>query len=87
MIGLGNFRDKSPLSFLKILKLLSFYSCNFKIFKNELEQFIPNHPPKHAITSTNTTFLTFLISKPIVNSIFLFQSQIILNIYNHGQNI
>ena len=29
------------------------YSGNFKIFKNALGQFIPNHPPEHVITSTN----------------------------------
>ena len=40
------------LWFLKILKLPSFYSGNFKIFKNALGQFIPNHTRKHVITST-----------------------------------
>ena len=49
----GDFGDKSPSWFLKKLKLPSFYSGNFKIFKNALEQFIPNRPPKHVITSTN----------------------------------
>ena len=38
---------------MKILKLPSFYSGNFKILKNTFRQFIPNHPPKHAITITN----------------------------------
>ena len=47
----GDFRRKSP-SWLKILKLLSFYSGNFKIFKNALGQFISNRPPKNVITST-----------------------------------
>ena len=42
MFRLGNFLDKSPTSFWKILKLPSFYSGNFEIFKNELGQFIPN---------------------------------------------
>ena len=36
-----------------MLKLPSFYPVNFKIFKNSLGQFVPNHPPKHVITSTN----------------------------------
>ena len=31
------------------------YSGNFKIFKNALGQFIPNRPPKHVFTSTNST--------------------------------
>ena len=57
MFGLGDFWDKLPSWILEILKLPSFYSGSFKIFKNELEQFIPNHPPKHVITSTNETFL------------------------------
>ena len=41
--------DKSPSWFLKILKLPSFYSGNFKIFENAHGQFISNYPPKHAI--------------------------------------
>ena len=48
----GDFRKKSP-SWLKILKLLSFYSGNFKIFKNALGQFIWSRPTKHVITSAN----------------------------------
>ena len=47
------FWDKSPSWFLNNLKLPSFYSGNFKIFKNVLGQFIPNRPPKHVITTTN----------------------------------
>ena len=46
MFGSGDFCDKSPSWLLKILKLLSFYSGNFKIFKNPQGQFIPNRPPK-----------------------------------------
>ena len=53
MFGLGNFRNKWPSWFLKILKLHLLYSSNFKIFKNALGKFIPNRPPKHVITSTN----------------------------------
>ena len=34
MFGSGNFGDKSPSWFLKILKLPSLYLGNFKIFKN-----------------------------------------------------
>ena len=49
MFGSRYFWDKSPSWFLKILKLLSFYSGNFKIFKNTL---VPNYPLKHVITST-----------------------------------
>ena len=55
MFGSGDFGDKLPSWFLKILILPSFYSGNFKIFKNVLEQFIPNRPPKHVITSINHT--------------------------------
>ena len=47
------FWDKSPLWFLKILNLPLFSLGNFRIFKNPLGQYIPNHPPKHVITSTN----------------------------------
>ena len=38
-----------------MLRLPSFCSGDFKIFKNALGQFIPNRPPKHVITSTNCT--------------------------------
>ena len=41
MFGSGDFWDKSPWCFLKI-------------FKNAVGQFIPNCPPKHVITSTNS---------------------------------
>ena len=51
MFGAGDIWDKSPSWFLKIVKLPSFYSGNFKIFQNALGQFIPNCPPKHVITS------------------------------------
>ena len=34
----------------------SFYSSNFKLFKNALRKFIPNCPPKHVITSTNNSY-------------------------------
>ena len=53
MFGLGDFWDKSPSWFLKILKLLSLYLGSFKVFKNVLGQFITNRPSKHLITSTN----------------------------------
>ena len=43
MFGSGDLGDK----------LTSFYSGNFKIFKNVLGKFISNYPPKHVITSTN----------------------------------
>ena len=36
------------------LKLPSFYSGNYNIFKNTLQEFIPNRPPKHVITNTNS---------------------------------
>ena len=52
----GDFGDKSTLWFLKNLKLPSLYLVNFKIFKKALGQFIPNHPPKHVITSTSSMF-------------------------------
>ena len=54
MFGSGDFWAKSPLWFLKIFKLPLFYSGNFKTFKNTIEQFIPNRPHKHVITSNNT---------------------------------
>ena len=53
MFGSGNFWDKSPSWILNVLKMSSFYTGNFKFFKNALGQFIPNRPPKHMITSTN----------------------------------
>ena len=53
MFGSGNIRGKSPSWFLKILKFSSFYSGNFKIFKNALGQFVRNRSPKHVITNTN----------------------------------
>ena len=53
MFGADNFGDKSPLWFLKILKLFLFYSDNFKIFRNALVQFFPNRPSKYVISSTN----------------------------------
>ena len=62
MFGSGNFWDKSPVSFLKILKLLSFYSSNFKIFKYELGQFTPSNSPKHVITSTYATVLLQIVT-------------------------
>ena len=40
MFGSGDSWDISPSWFLKILKSLTFYSGNFKIFKNSLWQFI-----------------------------------------------
>ena len=44
----------------------TFYSGNFKIFKNALGQFIPNCPPKHVITGTNT------INTNVINTIAKF---------------
>ena len=57
MFRSDDFWDEPPLIFLKILKLLSFYSSNFKIFKNALGQFFPNLPPKHVITSNNSSWI------------------------------
>ena len=51
--GSDNFWDKSPSRSLKNLKLPSFYSGSFKMFKNALGQFIPSRLPKHVITRTN----------------------------------
>ena len=56
MFGSGDFGDKSPSWFLKILKLPSFYLGNFKIFKKALRQFISFFSPKHVITSTNNHY-------------------------------
>ena len=48
MFGSGNFWNKSPSLFLKILKLPLFYSVNFEIFKNALDNLsqitLPNVP-------------------------------------------
>ena len=43
--GSGIFGDDSTSCFLKILKLVSFYSGNFKNLKNALRQFISNRAP------------------------------------------
>ena len=63
MFGSGCFGDKLPSWFLKMLKVTSFYSGNFNIFKDALRQFIPNCPPKHVIIITNLfkfRLMTFL---------------------------
>ena len=52
MFGSDNIWDKSPTLFLKVLKLPSFYSGNFKIFKNAIGQSMSICPPKYVITST-----------------------------------
>ena len=57
----GDFGDKSLSRFLKNLKFPSFYSGNLKIFKNALEQFIPNRPPKQVITSINCLWYNIFI--------------------------
>ena len=49
MFGSGDFWDKSPLWFLKILKLPTFYSGSFKILKNALGQFIANALPNMSL--------------------------------------
>ena len=48
-------------------EIASFYSGNFKIFKNELGKFIPNRPPKHVITSRNFKKIT---QKHLYQSLF-----------------
>ena len=53
MLGSDDIRDHLPSWFLKILKLSSFYSGIFKIFKKAVGQFLPNRSPKNMITSTN----------------------------------
>ena len=57
------------------LKLPSFYSGNYKIFKNTLLQFIPNRPPKHVITNTNSMIkydllhiTVFFVNKDLIDS-------------------
>ena len=52
MLGSGNFGMNHPRDFRQFLKLHSFSSGNFKIFKNSLDQFIPNCPLKHMVTNT-----------------------------------
>ena len=57
----------------------SFYLGNFKIFKNALQQLIPNRLPKHVITSTNTisiwlkSFLNCFASKMILQNMKLLE--------------
>ena len=53
MFGSGDFWDQLPSWFLETLKLSSFFSSNFKIFKNAIQQFIPNCLPKHMTTNIN----------------------------------
>ena len=67
MLASGDFWNKSPSRFLKILKLPSFYSDNFKILKNTLGQLIPNCLPKHVITSTNLMSVA-ITNLPITSS-------------------
>ena len=60
VLGSGDFWDKSLsvfFFFFLILKLPSFYTGNFKIFKNTLGKFIQNRPPKRVITSNNAKVL------------------------------
>ena len=57
MFGWGGFWDKSLSWFSKTLRLPSLYPGNFKVFKNALEQFVPNCPPKHAIISANLPYI------------------------------
>ena len=58
MFSSGDFGGKSPSWFLKVLKLPSFYTGNFKIFKNALGKFTTNRPLKHVIQSTNSDFIS-----------------------------
>ena len=60
MFDSRNFCDKSPSWFLEILKLSLLPWCDFQIFRNTLQQFIPNCPTKYVITSTNTSFNVIL---------------------------
>ena len=61
MFGSGDFWNKLPSWFLKILKLPEWSE------ENTLWQFIPNRPPKHVITSTNTetTLPSFIVEKNV----------------------
>ena len=65
----------------------SFYLGNFKIFKNALQQLIPNRLPKHVITSTNTisiwlkSFLNYFASKMILQNIMKLLEIISKNIF------
>ena len=52
ILSSGNFGMNHPRDFRQFLKLPSFSSGNFKIFKNSLDQFIPNCPLKHMVTNT-----------------------------------
>ena len=54
IIWFGTFLGKITLVIFENLKLSSFYSGNYKLFKNALAQFIPNRPPKHVVISTNS---------------------------------
>ena len=83
MFGSGIFWDKSPLWFLKILKLPSFYLGQLQIFKNALGQFIPNFLPNMWLL----VLLDTLILPPVLKNntkIYINNNK---NSYNPGQNI
>ena len=62
IFGSGNFWDKSPTWFLKILKVSRFAWTILKFFKNLPGQFISNRPPKHVINSTVYNIISFTTS-------------------------
>ena len=55
------------VEFLKILKLPSFYSGDFKLFKNALGQFITHRPSKHVITSNGIRTRNHLVCQRAIN--------------------
>ena len=61
MFGLGDFWDKWPLQFLKILNLLSFYLDNFKMFKKHLGNL-------SQITLSNMWLLVLILSQTDISS-------------------
>ena len=89
IFGMGDFWDKSPWRFLKTLKLPSFYSRSFNIFKHALGKFIPNRSPKHVITSTKSRKIIkkkehdkiALLSKTMLSSITVLLSKAFTDLY------
>ena len=88
--GSGDIWDKSPSRFLKILKLSSFYSGNFKIFKTALKLFITNCPPKHVVNSISSSpncqlGKGFVVWGTAFNSFFIFPTLFFLrDVENEG---
>ena len=73
-VWFGKIWGWTALLIFENLKLPSFFTSNYKIFKNELGQFIPNCPSKQVITSTNSMIkydlldiTIFSVNKDLIN--------------------